>query len=85
MLSVKKSTSSLSFRGDAYVKRDSNLYHASDSINYSTINDYRRYLELVILKRSVYFIMEIKAIKAYRIEELQTSVKNSVINYHQFG
>jgi hypothetical protein len=36
-------------RGDSYVKRDSNLYHASDSINYPAINDYSRYLELVVL------------------------------------
>ena len=50
MLSVKKSTSSLSFRGDAYVKRDSSLYYASDSTYHSAFNDNCRYLELVILK-----------------------------------
>lgn len=51
MLSVKKSTSSLSFkRGDAYVKRYSNLYYASGCINCITINAYRNNLELVILK-----------------------------------
>lgn len=51
MLSVKKLTSSLSFRGDAYVKRDSSLHYASYCIDYPAVNDYRRYLELVILKK----------------------------------
>lgn len=52
MLSVKKSTSSLSFkRGDAYVKRDSNLYYASDCIDCITVNNYSKYLELAVLKK----------------------------------
>lgn len=59
MLSVKKSTSSLSFkRGDAYVKRDSSLHNANGCIDCITINDSCRYLELVILKRERVLIMD---------------------------
>lgn len=69
MLSVKKSTSSLSFkRGDAYVKRDSNLYYASAYINYPAVNDYSRYLERVILK-GVYFIMGFERIGIIPVEK----------------
>ena len=50
LTSTKKRAMIYSMRGDVYVKRDSNLYYASGSINCITINDYSRYLELVILK-----------------------------------
>ena len=61
-------------RGDAYVKRSTNMYYASCCINYPAINDYSRYLERVILK-GVYQIMEFERIgiipveKAIEVEE----------------